>query len=204
MSRLWSFDEKLLEGGPGVGVDEAGRGPLAGPVVACAVLAPASRPRVFPLLRDGKTLSHGQRLEVFLHARRSGVRYALAFSGHEEIDRVNILRASLDAMARAVERLAPPERYTLLVDGPHPVPGLRPLRQVALIDGDARSWCVALAGVIAKVSRDRWMGFLDRKYPGYRFAANKGYPTPDHQKALVRLGPCAVHRRSYAPVKEVL
>ena len=197
---LWQFDLRLFEGGPGVGVDEAGRGPLAGPVVACAVAFPGGGLSALSGLRDGKTLSHLQRKDLFSRARKLGVRWSLGWSSAEEIDRINILQASLLAMVRAVEGLEPPAGALIAIDGLYTLK--LAWRQRTIIDGDAKSWSVTLAGVLAKVARDRWMERYDRRFPGYGLADNKGYGTEQHREALKKLGPCPIHRRSFAPVAE--
>lgn len=198
---LWDFDVRLMAGAPGVGVDEAGRGPLAGPVVAAAVLKPAGeRPRISGV-RDSKTLSASEHLRIWREARALGIRFALGSASPAEIDEHNILRASHLAMRRAVARLAPPTEALILIDGPHPIRDF-PYHQRAVVDGDAKSWTTALAGILAKAARDRWMRLLALRHPGYGWAANKGYGTRDHLGALDVLGPCAQHRRSFAPVRE--
>jgi ribonuclease HII len=184
-----------------IGIDEAGRGPLAGPVVAAAVVLD---PRGLPELagvRDSKELSAKARERLFprIKACAQGVGVGWALSG--EIDEMNILNATLLAMRRAVGRLAPPERAGAwaLVDGNQKVPGLG-LPQRAVVDGDALSLSIASASIVAKVVRDRWMAVLDRRHPGYGFGRHKGYGTAAHLEALRRLGPCPEHRRSFGPV----
>jgi len=180
------------------GVDEAGRGPLAGPVVAAAVILPERfRHRS---LNDSKQLPHHVReslyVEITTHAK---ILWAVAIVGHEEIDRINILRATHQAMRSAVAQLDPPPQH-VLIDGlpvrPFPLP------QTALIGGDARSFSIAAASIIAKVTRDRLMVELCAKYPGYDFARHKGYGTPQHLAALKKHGPCPIHRRSFLPVRQ--
>jgi len=195
--RLARAEARLAGDGATVaGVDEAGRGPLAGPVVAAAViLEPGGR---WDGLNDSKQLGAEQR--ETLHARvLSGARaFAWAVLGPRAIDRLNIRRASLEAMRRAVTRLrvAP---TLVLVDGRDVIPGLSP-RQIAVVDGDARMLSIAAASVLAKVVRDRIMDRLDGVWPGYGFARHKGYGTPEHLEAIERLGPCALHRFSFRPV----
>jgi len=186
-------------GGPVAGLDEVGRGPLAGPVVAAAVVLASDR-RVEGLA-DSKTLTPEERLELFrilcVEAEDIGVGWARS----REIDRLNILRASHAAMARAVRRLRRRPAH-LLVDG-RPVDGL-PVRHTAIVKGDAKCACVAAASIVAKVLRDRLMARLALRHPGYGFDRNMGYATPEHREALARSGPCAHHRRSFAPVAEAL
>lgn len=181
------------------GVDEAGRGPLAGPVVAAAVIL---RPGV-PIegLKDSKQLTPARRETLALEIRERAVAFALGSAEVAEIDALNILRASLLAMSRAVAALAtaPSE---VLVDGNH-LPELR-CRARAVIGGDRRIPAVSAASILAKVARDAIMADLDRRYPQYGFARHKGYATAVHRQALKTHGPCAVHRLSFAPVREAL
>ena len=182
-----------------VGIDEVGRGPLAGPVVAAAVGFPQGAE--IPPVNDSKQLSEEKR-EMLDAAIRAvpGVRIAVAEVPVDEIDRINILRATHLAMRMAAEQI--PEADCLLVDG-LPVPGL-PKESFNMVKGDARSASIAAASIIAKVYRDRLMNELDKVYPGYGFAENKGYGTAAHLKALKELGATAVHRRSFAPVRNIL
>ena len=185
------------------GLDEAGRGPLAGPVVAACVMLPAGIAEdVGPLdgLTDSKQLTRARR-EHFDRILRGlpGVGIGIGRASVAEIDRWNILRATHRAMARAIRALdALPD--LVLVDG-LPVPGL-PCPSRAIVRGDALSLSIAAASVIAKVARDRTMAVLDRRHPGYGFAVHKGYGTAAHLAALRRLGPCPVHRHSFRPVAE--
>lgn len=178
------------------GVDEAGRGPLAGPVVAAAVVFPAGY--LNPDIRDSKLLSPARRELLFGVIRRDAVACAVASVPHEEIDRINILQASLAAMRRAVAALPTPADF-LLVDGNRPIPSCN-LPQETLVGGDGRCLSIAAASILAKVSRDRMMGEFDLLYPGYGFAAHKGYPTADHLAAIRRLGPSPIHRRTFRGV----
>jgi ribonuclease HII len=178
------------------GADEAGRGPLAGPVVAAAVLLSEG----FDVrgIRDSKQLTRDQREAAFARIVTTCA-FEIEMADVEEIDRKNILRASLAAMARALERLSP-ERA--LIDGNQLPPSDLPMETV--VKGDAKFACIAAASILAKVTRDRLMVAYDAEYPGYGFASNYGYPTPDHLEALRRLGPCPIHRRSFAPVQAAL
>jgi ribonuclease HII len=177
------------------GIDEAGRGPLAGPVVAAAViLVPGTN---IPGLRDSKLLSAARRERIADDIRQTALAWALARAEVEEIDRLNILQATLLAMRRAVLALnVQPDR--VVVDGNHcpklEVPG------EAVIGGDATVPAISAASVLAKVARDAEMVALDSRYPAYGFARHKGYPTPEHLTALRACGPCPVHRRSFRPV----
>ena len=186
------------------GLDEAGRGPLAGPVVAAAVMFPVAWLRgEFPAelakLNDSKQLTEAQRERYFTWlTTRSEVRFAIASADAGVIDRINILQATHRAKNDALAQLTPPPAH-VLVDG-LPVKSLR-FPQTPLVKGDARSYSIAAASVLAKVTRDRLMRAFDREFPGYGFAAHKGYGTAAHLAALARLGPCAIHRRSFAPLK---
>lgn len=184
------------------GVDEAGRGPLAGPVVAAAVVLPPGFFR--PEIRDSKALSPKAREKAFRLVTSHALAFAVAQSSAEEIDRTNILQASLLAMRRAVENLSPLPDF-LYVDGNVPIPpaGDAPwatIRQESLVSGDARCVSVMAASILAKVSRDRLMLEYDRTYPGYGFASHKGYPTKAHLAALRTLGPSPIHRRTFRGV----
>lgn len=178
------------------GVDEAGRGPLAGPVVAAAVVLDG-RSRI-PGLQDSKRLSPRQREEVAEAIRRKAVSWAVAQATVEEVDRLNVLHASRLAMRRAVEQLSV-RPSVVLVDGGWGL--VTDLPQRVVVGGDRTVACIAAASVLAKVERDRIMVELDRAYPGYGFAQHKGYACPAHLEALRRLGPSPVHRRSFAPVR---
>ncbi len=180
------------------GVDEAGRGPLAGPVVAAAVILPEKfRHRK---LNDSKQLPEAVRESIYGELTGNGkIFWAVAIVEHDEIDRLNILRATHEAMRRAVAKLTPQPQH-VLIDGlpvrPFPVP------QTALVGGDALSFSIAAASVIAKVTRDRLMVEMCAKFPGYDFARHKGYGTPQHLAALKQHGPCPIHRRSFLPVRQ--
>lgn len=177
------------------GVDEAGRGPLAGPVVAAAVVFPPGY--LNPDIRDSKLLSPAKREQLYPVIRRDAVACAVASVTHEEIDRINILRASLLAMGRAVAALQTPADF-LLVDGNCPIPC--DISQETVIGGDRRCLSIAAASILAKVSRDRLMREYDLLYPGYGFATHKGYPTAGHLAAIRRLGPSPIHRRTFRGV----
>lgn len=185
------------------GVDEVGRGPLAGPVLAAAVSLPRdflerSADGLLAGLTDSKQLTAARR-EAFYNRliKQTPIAYGLGRAEVEEIDALNVLRATHLAMARAVAAMGI-RADLLLVDG-RPVPGL-PVPSRAIVKGDAQSLLIAAASVIAKVTRDREMDEWDRRHPGYGFAHHKGYGTAAHLAALARLGPSAIHRRSFAPV----
>ncbi len=174
------------------GVDEAGRGPLAGPVVAAAVLLhEGSR---LPRVRDSKLLSAAERERLFPLIIREARAVGVGVASHRVIDRINILRATHLAMARAVARLGVPLDM-VLVDG-RDVPRV-PVQTHAVIGGDRKSLSIAAASIVAKVTRDVLMGVFDRDYPGYGFASHKGYPTADHRDAIRRLGSSPIHRLSF-------
>jgi len=188
------------------GVDEAGRGPLAGPVVAAAVVFPesifhAGLPPGLAGLDDSKKLSPAARESFFERLLEwPELDHGIARVESELIDSLNILQATHLAMSQALSRLRRRPEH-VLIDG-LPVPGIdRP--QTALVRGDARSYSIAAASVLAKVTRDRIMLEYDRLYPAYGFARHKGYPTPEHVAALNRHGPCPIHRRSFEPVRAV-
>ncbi len=174
------------------GVDEAGRGPLAGPVVAAAVILPPGAR--LPGLDDSKRLAPARRAELAPLIRAVAVAWCVAVVDVDYIDRHNIARAACEAMRRAVAGLAPAPDY-LLVDG-FPLPGA-PFPQQGIVGGDRLSASIAAASVLAKVERDRIMEELALIYPGYGFETHKGYPTAAHREALRRLGPSPVHRRSF-------
>jgi ribonuclease HII len=182
------------------GVDEAGRGPLAGPVIAAAVILDPACPVAG--LADSKTLSAARRERLSVLIQEVALAWSLGRAEVEEIDRLNILQASLLAMARAVEGLTlRPQR--VLVDG-NRSPELGRLPVAAVVGGDARVPAISAASILAKVARDRELEELDRRYPGYGLAAHKGYPTRAHVQALQILGATPIHRRSFAPVRRVL
>jgi ribonuclease HII len=181
------------------GVDEAGRGPLAGPVFAAAVILDPGL--VIPGIGDSKKISPLRReaLEVLIKARC--LAWSVAYATAAEIDAINILQASLLAMRRAVEGLARrPE--LVLVDGNRPPVCACPVQTI--VRGDASVPAIGAASILAKVARDRLMCQLDQAYPGYGFALHKGYPTQCHRAALRQLGPCPEHRRTFGPVRELL
>ncbi|HIP53391.1 MAG TPA: ribonuclease HII [Chromatiales bacterium] len=181
------------------GVDEVGRGPLAGPVVAAAVILDPGRP--IDGLADSKKLTEKRREVLAGLIRERAVAWALGRAEVEEIDRLNILHASLLAMRRAVEALAVAPDHAL-IDG-NRCPPLA-CRAEAVVRGDALVPAISAASILAKVSRDREMVLLDERYPGYGLARHKGYPTRAHLEALERLGVSAIHRRSFAPVRRCL
>jgi ribonuclease HII len=186
------------------GVDEAGRGPLAGPVVAAAAILPAKwaesgLPRELEGLNDSKQLTRTQREKFFAFLTSCcEVEFAIAQMDAAQIDKINILRATHYAMNEALAKLNSVPQH-VLVDG-LAVKTMR-VPQTAIVKGDARSYSIAAASVLAKVTRDRLMLELDRRWPAYGFAEHKGYGTPRHLAAIVAHGPCPIHRRSFAPLK---
>lgn len=201
-----AYERELVASGCALiaGVDEAGRGPLAGPVVAAAVMFPLAWlqgefPAELADLNDSKQLTEAQRERYFTWlTSRTEVCFAIAEADAALVDRINILQATHHTMNEALARLRPAPVHAL-VDG-RAVKSLR-FPQTALVKGDARSYSIAAASVLAKVTRDRAMLEFDRRFPGYGFADHKGYGTPAHLAALARLGPCPIHRRSFAPLK---
>jgi ribonuclease HII len=181
------------------GVDEAGRGPLAGPVVAAAVILDPARP--IDGLRDSKALAPRRRESLAAAIRAHALAWSVAQASVEEIDRLNILQATLLAMRRAVEALRPAAHYAL-VDG-NQLPPLA-IPACAVIGGDAKEPAISAASILAKTHRDALMAAFDTVHPGYGFAEHAGYGTPDHLIRLRRLGPCPLHRRSFAPVRALL
>ena len=181
------------------GVDEVGRGPLCGPVVTAAVILDPARP--IAGLNDSKKLSEAKRDRLFDEIREKALAWCIARAEVEEIDRLNILHATMLAMQRAVEGLSVQPRLAL-IDG-NRCPKLA-VPSAPVVGGDARVPAIAAASILAKVSRDREMAELDALYPGYGMAGHKGYPTPVHLQALRRLGATPIHRRSFAPVRAVL
>jgi ribonuclease HII len=181
------------------GVDEAGRGPLAGPVVAAAVILDDARP--IRGLADSKVLTARRREQLHDLIRAQALCCSVALASVEEIDRLNILQATLLAMRRAVEglRLRP---HRVLVDG-NRVPVL-PVPVEAIVKGDAKVAAISAASILAKVERDRLCAELHAAHPAYGFDGHKGYPTPEHLAALREHGPCPEHRRSFAPVRDCL
>lgn len=179
------------------GVDEAGRGPLAGPVVCAAVILDPTRP--IAGLDDSKALTEAARERLFPLIQRDALAWRIEFVGAEEIDGINILQATLAGMRRALAGLAPAATRAL-VDG-NRLPRDLPCPARAVVGGDALEPAIMAASILAKVSRDRHMLALHARYPRFGFDRHKGYPTPEHLEALRRWGPCPEHRRSFAPVR---
>jgi len=196
---LMDPDSRLAR--PVAGIDEAGRGPLAGPVVAAAVVAPDGW--VLGGLDDSKKLSEAIRRELGTRIRSDpDVRWAVGWASAEEIDALNILQATFLAMRRALDGLGT-FPASVAVDGNRCIPGVD-IPQMAVVEGDGKILSIAAASILAKTARDGWMVQQDTLHPGYGFSIHKGYPTPGHLEALVRLGPSALHRRTFAPVRRCL
>jgi ribonuclease HII len=195
------FEARVLKSmaGPVAGIDEAGRGPLAGPVVAAAVIF--DRKRIPKGLDDSKQMLPVAREEAYGRIFDLALAVGVGEASVDEIDLVNIRQATHLAMARAVRALAPAPMFAL-VDGNDP-PAL-PCPCDVIVGGDARSVSIAAASIVAKVTRDRMMRTLHEHFPGYGWYTNKGYGTEEHKSALARLGPCVHHRRSFAPVHNIL
>ncbi|WP_221799666.1 ribonuclease HII [Oceanobacter mangrovi] len=194
------IEQTLLQQGVSYcGVDEAGAGPLCGDVVAAAVILDPARP--IEGLNDSKKLTEKRREVLFEQIIANAKAWCVARSTVEEIDTINILKARMLAMSRAVAGLAVAPQYAL-IDG-NRLPELA-MPATAVVKGDSLVSAIAAASILAKVSRDREMLELDQQYPGYGFAQHKGYGTKAHLEALRALGPCAIHRRSYAPVRALL
>jgi ribonuclease HII len=191
---------KAEEGSVVAGVDEAGRGPLAGPVVVAAVILDPNR-RIRGLA-DSKVLNEDTREALYARIVERCVGWSVVVVDHREIDRINILQATLAGMCRALQQLSPEPTHAL-IDG-NCLPKTLPCPGYAIVDGDALEPAISAASILAKVTRDRYMVELDGRHPGYGFARHKGYSTPEHFEALQRLGPCVEHRRSFAPVRALL
>ena len=181
------------------GVDEAGRGPLAGPVVAAAVILDPGRP--IDSLDDSKKLNEQRREALFPLIQANALAWSVIAIQPADIDRLNILKATLLGMKKAVEALDPSPALAL-VDG-NRAPDL-PCQAKTIVGGDAIEPCISAASILAKVTRDRLMLDMHDRFPGYGFNRNKGYPTAEHIKRLQEIGPCEIHRRSFAPVRNAM
>lgn len=181
------------------GIDEAGRGPLAGPVTAAAVVLKPDYKN--PRIRDSKKLNHQQREELFAEIIQASLCYSIINVEHQEIDKHNIRQATLIAMRKAAtEVLQTFPKASFLIDGNMNL-ALNFISE-AIVKGDDKLTCISAASILAKVHRDRLMSSFDEIYPNYGFAKHKGYPTKDHREAIQKLGPCSIHRRTFAGVRE--
>ena len=196
---LWDYETKAREKGYRLvaGADEAGRGPLAGPVVAAAVVLPADS--ILPGLDDSKKLSPAKREELFPKIQTQAIAYGVAVVSPEVIDEINILQAALLAMQQAVEQLQPVPDL-LLIDGNKKINST--LDQWAIVKGDSKSLSIAAASVLAKVTRDHIMQDYHHLYPQYEFARHKGYGTKLHRDLIAEHGPCPIHRRTFKGVSQ--
>ncbi|WP_309088035.1 ribonuclease HII [Phenylobacterium sp.] len=193
--------EKAFVGGPVCGVDEAGRGPWAGPVSAAAVILDPNPRKIPKGLDDSKKLSAKARESLELEIKAKAVAWGVGFASVEEIASLNILHATGLAMCRAIEAMAVKPAFAL-VDGNYRFK--LPCEVTTVVGGDGKSKSIAAASILAKVARDRLMTEMDAVYPGYGFASHKGYRAPVHAEALLTLGPCQIHRLNWGPVKLAL
>ncbi|MBQ9513028.1 MAG: ribonuclease HII [Lachnospiraceae bacterium] len=193
LNAMREFERRYASYGAVCGIDEVGRGPLAGPVVASAVILPDDVEILY--LNDSKKLSEKRREKLYDEIMEKAIAVGVGEVSHERIDEINILQATYEAMTKAVEALSV-KPGILLLDAVH-VPQLEAYEQVSIVKGDAKSVSIAASSIIAKVTRDRLMKELDAVYPAYQFASNKGYGTAAHIQALKTCGPCAIHRRTF-------
>ena len=186
------FENKYSDLAYVAGIDEAGRGPLAGPVVAAAVILP--KDIFLPFLNDSKKVTEKRRDVLFDEIKQNAIAYGIGIASNTLIDEINILQATYEAMREAINALEKTPDV-LLVDAVH-IPDIN-IKQVGIVKGDAKSVNIAAASILAKVTRDRIMVEYDKIYPEYGFASNKGYGTATHIEALKEVGPCAIHRKSF-------
>ncbi|MFC2469826.1 MAG: ribonuclease HII [Lachnoanaerobaculum gingivalis] len=186
------FENKYSDLAYVAGIDEAGRGPLAGPVVAAAVILP--KDIFLPFLNDSKKVTEKRRDVLFDEIKQNAIAYGIGIASNTLIDEINILQATYEAMREAIHALEKTPDI-LLVDAVH-IPDIN-IKQVGIVKGDAKSVNIAAASILAKVTRDRLMAEYDKIYPEYGFASNKGYGTATHIAALKEIGPCAIHRKSF-------
>ncbi len=186
------FEHKFADSGYLCGIDEVGRGPLSGPVVAAAVILPKDHRILY--LNDSKKLSEKKREELYDVIMREAVAVGIGMAPPSRIDEINILQATYEAMRQAISRLS--VKPDLLLNDAVTIPEV-PIPQLAIIGGDRKSVSIAAASIVAKVTRDRMMVEYEDMFPGYKFAKNKGYGTAEHIAALKELGPCPIHRRSF-------
>ena len=192
MYAMFSYEREHADCAFICGIDEVGRGPFAGPVVAGAVILPRDCSLLY--LNDSKKLSEKKREELYDQIMENAISVGLGFVDNERIDDINILNATYEAMRQAISKLT--QKPDILLNDAVTIPGVD-IPQVPIIKGDAKSASIAAASIVAKVTRDRLMVEMDEKYPGYDFASNKGYGTSVHIEGLKKLGPCPIHRRSF-------
>lgn len=192
MYAMFSFEREYAAFSYICGIDEVGRGPLAGPVVAAAVILPKDCDILY--LNDSKKLSAAKREELNLIIREKALSFGIGFTDHTRIDEINILNATFESMRDAVKKLDPSP--DILLNDAVTIPGIK-IKQVPIIKGDAKSASIAAASIIAKVERDHYMEKMDELYPGYGFKSNKGYGSSEHIEALKNKGPCPIHRKSF-------
>ena len=190
--KMFEFERKYADKGYICGIDEVGRGPLAGPVVAAAVILPKDCDILY--INDSKKLTAAKRDELYDVIMEKAVSVGIGMASHERIDEINILQATYEAMRQAIGKLDPAPDLTL--NDAVTIPGVD-IKQVPIIKGDAKSISIGAASIVAKVTRDRMMVEYDNIYPGYGFASNKGYGSAEHIKALKEIGPSPIHRASF-------
>jgi len=189
---LKQYEKEYEHFGNVCGIDEVGRGPFAGPVVACAVILPKDCNILY--INDSKKLSEKRREELYDIIIKEAVAYGIGIKDNRRIDEINILQATYEAMREAINNLS--VKPDVLLNDAVTIPGVD-IKQVPIIKGDAKSISIGAASIVAKVTRDRMMAEFDGKYPGYEFAKNKGYGTAAHIEGLKKYGPCEIHRRSF-------
>lgn len=192
LSLMWEFERQYEDCAFICGIDEAGRGPLAGPVAAGAAILPKDCQILY--LNDSKKLSESRREELFLEIKEKAIAWSVGIVGPERIDEINILQATYEAMRQAISKLDPVPQ--VLLNDAVTIPGVA-IPQVPIIKGDAKSVSIAAASILAKVTRDHMMEEYDKDYPEYGFAKHKGYGTPAHITALKEFGPTPIHRRTF-------
>lgn len=192
MYEMFSFEREHSDCEYICGIDEVGRGPFAGPVVACAVILPKDCDILY--LNDSKKLSEKKREELFVEIKEKAIAYGIGIVSEKVIDDINILQATYEAMRQAINNLS--VKPDILLNDAVTIPGVD-IEQIPIIKGDAKSASIAAASIVAKVTRDHMMEEYDEIYPGYEFAKNKGYGTQAHRDALKAIGPCEIHRRTF-------
>ncbi len=190
--QLKKYEKEYESFGYICGIDEVGRGPLAGPVVACAVILPKDCDILY--INDSKKLSERKREELYDVIMEKAVAVGIGYASHERIDEINILQATYEAMRQAISKLS--VKPDILLNDAVTIPGVD-IKQVPIIKGDAKSISIGAASIVAKVTRDRLMVEYDKEWPQYNFASNKGYGSAAHIAALKEYGPCKIHRRSF-------